>query len=70
LPLVVVALAPAYGLIFWVSGMSLTFLALLGAIAAGAGGAGAVVGACRVTFWGALAMAITAAVGAWFGAAA
>ena len=52
-----------------VSGTSLLFLAALGAIAAIAGGASPVVGAIRVTFWGALAMAITAAVGTLFGTA-
>jgi vacuolar iron transporter family protein len=68
LPLAVTALAPAQGMIPWVSGTSLVFLALLGAIAARVGGAGAWIGAGRVTFWGALAMAITAGVGALFGA--
>ena len=68
LPLAVTALAPAPSLIAWVSGTSLFFLALLGAVAARAGGAGVLVGAWRVTFWGALAMAITAGVGALFGA--
>jgi len=68
LPLVVTALAPASGLIAWVSATSLAFLALLGAVAAGVGGAGALTGAVRVTFWGALAMAVTAGVGALFGA--
>ena len=58
----------AVGLISWVSGTSLVFLAVLGAVAARAGGAGMLVGAWRVTFWGALAMAITAGVGALFGA--
>ena len=69
LPLAVTALAPERGLLFWVSGTSLIFLALLGAVAARVGGAGMLVGAWRVTFWGALAMAITAGVGALFGAA-
>jgi VIT1/CCC1 family predicted Fe2+/Mn2+ transporter len=69
LPLAVVALAPQTWLIAGVSGGSLVFLALLGALAARAGGASAAVGAWRVTFWGALAMAATAAVGAAFGAA-
>ncbi len=69
LPLAVTALAPAHGLIFWVSGMSLAFLALLGAVAARVGGADLLTGAWRVTFWGALAMAITAGVGSLFGAA-
>jgi VIT1/CCC1 family predicted Fe2+/Mn2+ transporter len=68
LPLAVTALAPAQGLIPWVCGTSLVFLAVLGAMAARAGGAGMVAGAWRVTFWGALAMAITAGVGALFGA--
>jgi VIT1/CCC1 family predicted Fe2+/Mn2+ transporter len=68
LPLAVTALAPASGLIAWVSATSLAFLALLGAVAAGVGGAGALKGAARVTFWGALAMAVTAGVGALFGA--
>jgi VIT1/CCC1 family predicted Fe2+/Mn2+ transporter len=67
LPLAVTALAPVQGLIFWVSGMSLVFLALLGVIAARVGGADLLTGAWRVTFWGALAMAITAGVGALFG---
>lgn len=68
LPLVVTALAPATSLMPWVSGTSIVFLAVLGAVAARAGGAGVLVGAWRVTFWGALAMAITAGVGALFGA--
>ena len=68
LPLAVTALVPGQGLIPWVSGTSLVFLALLGAVAAQAGGASPLAGAARVTFWGALAMAITAGVGALFGA--
>jgi VIT1/CCC1 family predicted Fe2+/Mn2+ transporter len=63
-------LAPEAGLIAWVSGTSLVFLAALGVVAARVGGAGILLGAWRVTFWGALAMAITAAVGALFGAVA
>ncbi|CAI06402.1 conserved hypothetical protein [Aromatoleum aromaticum EbN1] len=70
LPLAVTALAPAQGLIAWVSGTSLAFLALLGAVAARVGGASVPTGAWRVTFWGALAMAVTAGVGALFGAVA
>jgi VIT1/CCC1 family predicted Fe2+/Mn2+ transporter len=70
MPLLVTAVAPASALIPLVSGTSLLFLALLGGLAAGAGGAGVVVGAIRVTFWGALAMAITAGVGALFGTVA
>ena len=68
LPLGVTALAPGSNLIAWVTAMSLVFLALLGALAARAGGAKVWTGASRVTFWGALAMAITAAVGSLFGA--
>lgn len=68
LPLAVAALAPERGLIAWVAGMSLVFLALLGAIAARVGGAGVLAGAWRVAFWGVLAMAVTAGVGALFGA--
>ena len=69
LPLSVVWLAPGGNLIAWVSAMSLCFLALLGVLAARAGGAGMLASAARVTFWGALAMAITAGVGSLFGAA-
>lgn len=68
LPLAVTILAPAPGLITWVSGFSLCFLALLGALAARVGGARMLTGAWRVTLWGALAMAITAGVGTLFGA--
>ena len=70
LPLAVTALAPASALIAVVAGTSLVFLAGLGALAARAGGAGVLAGAWRVTFWGAIAMAITAGVGALFGAVA
>ncbi len=69
LPLLVALLAPAGFLPAAVAGSSLVFLATLGAVAGRAGGASAVKGAWRVTFWGALAMAITAAVGALFGTA-
>ena len=67
MPLVVTAMAPAARLILLVSGTSLVFLALLGGLAARAGGAAVTTGALRVTFWGALAMALTAAVGWLFG---
>jgi VIT1/CCC1 family predicted Fe2+/Mn2+ transporter len=67
LPLAVTAIAPEAGLIPLVSGTSLLFLALLGGLAGRVGGAGVVLGAIRVTFWGALAMAATAGVGALFG---
>jgi vacuolar iron transporter family protein len=70
LPLAVAWLASGRHLAAWVSVMSLVFLALLGVVAARAGGANVVTGAARVTFWGALAMAITAGVGSMFGAVA
>jgi VIT family len=70
MPLLVTAMVPAAGLIPLVSGTSLVFLALLGGLAARAGGAGVTAGAIRVTFWGALAMALTAGVGALFGTVA
>jgi VIT1/CCC1 family predicted Fe2+/Mn2+ transporter len=68
LPLVATAFAPQAWLIPVVCFTSLLFLALLGAVAARAGGASMGTGAMRVTFWGALAMAITAGVGTLFGA--
>lgn len=68
LPLTVTALAPAQNLIAWVSAMSIIFLAVLGGVSARAGGASVLIGAWRVTFWGALAMAVTAGVGTLFGA--
>src|ERR1700693_5356009 len=68
--LLVTAIAPESVLIPLVSGTSLMFLTLLGGLAARAGGAGVMVGAIRVTFWGALAMAVTAGVGALFGTVA
>ena len=67
LPLVVATLVPGRGLIPWMAGMSLVFLALLGYTSARVGGASLLMGAWRVTFWGALAMGITAGVGALFG---
>lgn len=68
MPLLVTAAAPEAGLIALVSGSSLALLALLGGLAARAGGAGVLVGAMRVTFWGGLAMAVTAGIGWLFGA--
>jgi VIT1/CCC1 family predicted Fe2+/Mn2+ transporter len=70
LPLLVTLLAPDAALIYLVSGTSLVFLALLGIVAARTGGAPVAAGAMRVTFWGALAMALTAGVGALFGTVA
>jgi VIT1/CCC1 family predicted Fe2+/Mn2+ transporter len=70
LPLVVAWVVPGSQLISVVAVSSLIFLALLGGIAARAGGASITIGAIRVTFWGALAMALTAGVGRIFGVVA
>lgn len=71
MPLLVTLLAPEASLISLISGTSFVFLALLGGgVAARVGGAPVTVGAMRVTFWGALAMGLTAGVGALFGAIA
>jgi VIT1/CCC1 family predicted Fe2+/Mn2+ transporter len=67
MPMGVSLLAPVSKLVWLVSIASLLFLTLLGAVAAYTGGAGIVKGAVRVTFWGAVAMAATALVGALFG---
>ena len=69
LPLAVVFAAPRPQLVVAVSAASLVFLALLGALAARAGGANALIGAVRVTFWGALALAVTAGIGKLIGVA-
>ena len=68
LPLIVTLLAPADWIIPSVALASLLFLALLGGGAARTGGAPVFTGATRVTFWGAMAMAVTAGVGALWGA--
>jgi len=68
LPILAVMLPFQIPLVPFVSLVSLICLAALGAIAAHTGGASAWAGAARVTFWGALAMAATAGVGALFGA--
>jgi len=69
LPLLVAVFAPVTSLVFLVSGTSLVSLALLGALAARTGGAPILMGTLRVTFWGALAMVVTAGIGALFGTA-
>ncbi|MBF6650331.1 VIT family protein [Methylobacter sp. BlB1] len=69
MPLLVVLIAPVAYLLASVITSSLFFLALLGMLAAYTGGASRLKGACRVTFWGALAMGLTAAVGSVFGTA-
>ncbi|EGN75110.1 uncharacterized membrane protein [Idiomarina sp. A28L] len=70
LPLLVVFLSPASTLLWAVSGSALLFLALLGSLSAIAGGAPVLIAVSRVTFWGALAMALTAGVGTLFGVVA
>ncbi|CAG4885317.1 VIT family protein [Georgfuchsia toluolica] len=70
LPLLMVLLFPVAALMWGVAGSSLLFLALLGFLAARAGGAPVIASVARVTFWGTLAMALTAGVGALFGVAA
>lgn len=70
LPLLLVLVLPEAFLLWGVAGSSLLFLALLGSLAARAGGAAVGTAALRVGFWGALAMALTAGVGALFGVAA
>ena len=67
IPLLTTLLAPAANLSLLVASSSLVFLALLGALAAHAGGAGRLRGAIRVLVWGALAMAVTAGVGHFIG---
>jgi vacuolar iron transporter family protein len=69
MPLLVVFVAPLPVLVRYEFAASLGFLALLGAIGAGAGGAGILRATIRVTFWGALAMALTAGIGALVGTA-
>ena len=68
LPLIVTALAPQAAMVWIVTIASLAVLTVLGAMAARAGGAGMMVGAVRVLFWGAFAMAVTAGIGKLFGA--
>lgn len=70
MPLLVIALTPPASLIPLVAGTSLVFLALLGGLAAYVGGARVMPGVMRVTFWGALAMGLTAGVGALLGTVA
>lgn len=67
LPLLIVVAVPRATIMWAVSVSSLLFLALLGSLAAQAGGASVMTGAARVTFWGALAMAITTGVGGLLG---
>jgi VIT1/CCC1 family predicted Fe2+/Mn2+ transporter len=67
MPLLMVIVSPATVLVPVVSAASLGFLALLGAIGARAGGANVLRATARVTFWGALAMALTAGIGKLFG---
>jgi len=68
MPMAAAALVPQAAISLWVTVISLGFLALLGAVGAKAGGAPMVRAVVRVTFWGAVAMAVTALVGHLFGA--
>ena len=70
MPLLTVVVSPERFIVPLVAGSSLVFLAVLGGVSARAGGAPILKAAARVTFWGALAMALTAGVGALFGIAA
>ena len=67
LPLALLLLAPVDKMVPIIAGGSLLFLALLGGLAARAGGASVLTGALRVVFWGALAMGVTALIGKLFG---
>lgn len=69
LPLLVVLITPLSQIAWIVSLTSLLFLAILGAIAASVGGSGVFKSSARVTFWGALAMLLTALIGSLFGVA-
>ena len=69
MPLAVVLLAPEQSLLYWVVATAIVFLAMLGAAAAAVGGTPPLKSALRVAFWGTFAMAVTAGVGAMFGAA-
>jgi len=66
-PVLTILIAPETTLVVTIAVVSTLCLIALGALAARAGGASAVVGAARVAFWGALAMAVTAGVGKLFG---
>ncbi len=68
LPMATAALVPEAAISLWVTGLSLIFLAVLGAVGAKAGGAPMLRAVARVVFWGAVAMAVTALVGKMFGA--
>lgn len=70
IPLIVAWLAPAAQITMIVAASAIVALMILGALGASAGGASMIKGAVRVTFWGALAMAVTAGVGMIFGVSA
>jgi VIT1/CCC1 family predicted Fe2+/Mn2+ transporter len=67
MPLLLVTMVPLSAIVWTVTGGSLFFLAMLGSLAARAGGSAVLPAAARVTFWGALAMGLTAGVGTLFG---
>ena len=66
-PVLLALVAPGGTQSLWVAGVSVICLAVLGAMGAKTGGADVLKGAIRVTFWGVLAMAVTAGIGALFG---
>ena len=68
LPLLAVLVAPETRIALWVSAASLLALTVLGILSARVGGAPTWIASSRIVFWGALAMALTAVVGKWFGA--
>jgi vacuolar iron transporter family protein len=68
LPMATAALVPEAAISLWVTGLSLIFLGVLGAVGAKAGGAPVLRAVSRVVFWGAVAMAVTALIGKMFGA--
>jgi VIT1/CCC1 family predicted Fe2+/Mn2+ transporter len=70
LPLLVAVVAPRDALVLWIACTALAFLACMGAIAASIGAVSPFISVVRVTFWGALAIAVTAGVGSLFGVTA
>ena len=67
LPFLVTLFLPIKSMEFWLYGLAILFLALLGALAANTGGSSVIKAVLRVTFWGTIAMVLTALVGHFFG---
>lgn len=67
LPLLTVLVSPPSAILYSIAGSSLFFLALLGYLSAFAGGANRLISIIRISFWGILAMALTAGIGRLFG---